>query len=223
MRKGVTIALVAVTFAAVSCSHGVSRIRTQALPSPNPTTYSFPLPVEEVHTKALEAFSMAHQCKQPIFKKPATTDYWRSTLVAECSTNTLMGKSVFADPANTPDIYFHSSHTPIAISAVYRGRDGGLPLIADFHVHMAGSGSGTLVTVRASETEVVNGTKFGIGSCGPGQHWNYVSVKPTTIEEYSILRYLGQYLGITNMPAVILPRSDPESGGESKAEIPARR
>jgi hypothetical protein len=91
--------------------------------------------------------------------------------------------------------------------AFARGRDGGLPFSAAFHLHLAraNSGSDTLVTVIASDTEVLNGTKFGIGSCGPGQKWNWVKVKPTTVEEYSILTYLGRSLGMTNMPAVIMP------------------
>jgi hypothetical protein len=196
---------VAVAFAAVSCSQNVSRIRTHSLPSPNPTSYSFPVPVEEVHTRALQAFSRDHQYKEPIFKKPAKTDYWESVLPVECSTNVLFGRAVFADPANAHDLYLRSSHTPIAISAVYRGRDGGLPFMADFHLHLAGSGSETVVSVKAFEPELVNGMKFGLGSCGPGLHWNYAKVKPTTVEEYTILAYLGRYLGITNMPPVILP------------------
>ena len=206
MSRGFTTVLgVALAAAAVSCSHGVSRIQTRSLPGPNPTTYSFPLPVEEVHAKALEAFSTDHQYREPIFKKPARTDYWESILHAECSTNAVFGRALFDDPANAHDIFLRCSHAPFVISAVYHGRDGGLPFIADFHLHLANRGSDTVVTVKASGTEVVNGTKFGIGSCGPGQHWNYVSVKPTTVEEYSILRYLGRNLGITNMPPVILP------------------
>jgi len=204
MSKNFAIALAA-ALVAVSCSHNVSRIRTHSLPSPNPTSYSFSVPVEEVHTRALQAFSRDHQYKEPIFKKPAKTDYWESVLSVECSTNASSGKTVFADPANAHDLYLRSSHTPIAISAVYRGHDGGLPFMADFHLHLVGSGSDTVVSVKASEPELVNGMKFGIGSCGPGRHWNYVKVKPTTVEEYTVLAYLGRYLGITNMPPVILP------------------
>ena len=77
--------------------------------------------------------------------------------------------------------------------------------MADFRMHLVSSGSNTIVTVTASDAELVNGTRFGIGSCGPGQHWNYVPVKPTTVEEYHIIRYLGACLRITNMPPVILP------------------
>ena len=204
MSKSFTVVL-AVAFAAVSCSHGVSRIRTRSLPSPNPTSYSFPLPLEEVHTRALQAFSSEHQSRKPIFGKSASPVHLESILSVECLTNAVVGKALFADPTNAHDIYLHSSHSPFTTSSVYRGSDGGLPFIATFHLHLASSGSNTVVTVTASGAEVINGTKFGIGSCGPGQRWNCVRVRPTTVEEYSILGYLGRHVGITNMPAVILP------------------
>lgn len=204
MSKNFAIAL-AVALVAVSCSHNVSRIRSRSLPSANPTSYSFPLPVKEVHTKALQAFSIDHQVKERIFAKSASPVSLEFVLFPECSTNAVSRKAIFGDPANAHDIYLDTSHTPFVISSVYRGRDGGLPFIATFRLHLAGSGGDTVVTVTASDTEVINGTKFGIGSCGPGQKWNCVKVKPTTVEEYSILSYLGRYLGMTNMPAVILP------------------
>jgi hypothetical protein len=204
MTKSLTITF-AVALVAVSCSRGVSRIQTRSLPAPNPTTYSFPKPLEEVHASALQAFSIQHQIEEPIFGRSAGMVHLEPILSAECSTNAVFGKIVFDDPANAHDIYLHSFHTPIVTSSVYRGSDGGLPFIATFHVHLTSSGSDTVATITASDTEVVNGTKFGVGPCGPGQGWNCVSVKPTTVEEYSILCYLGRYLGITNMPAVVLP------------------
>ena len=194
-----------VALVVVSCSHGVSRIQTRSLSSPNPTTYSFPLPLVETHSKALQAFSTEHQYKEPIFGRQASKERLESVLSVECSTNALYAKAVFDDPANAHDIYLHSSHSPFTLSSIYRGREGGLPFISHFHLHLTSSGSDTVVTVTATNAEVINGTKFSIGSCGPGQAWNCVRVKPTTVEEYSLLRYLGRYLGITNMPAVILP------------------
>jgi hypothetical protein len=113
---------------------------------------------------------------------------------------------VFRDPANTNDIYLHSFHNPFTLSPVYRGRGGGLPFMAVFHLHLSASGSNTQVTITASDAEVINGQKFGFGSCGPGYAWNCERVKPTGIEEYVILRYLGRALGVTNMPEVILPK-----------------
>ena len=204
MTSRLTI-IIALALVAASCSRGVSHVQTRSLPAPNPTTYSFPLPLEEVHTRALQAFSIKHQIGDPIFGRSASKFHLEPVLFAECSTNAVIGEAVFRDPANAHDIYLHTFHTPFAISSVYRGREGGLPFIAAFHLHLASSGSNTVVTVTASNTEVVNGTKFGFGSCGPGQGWNCERVQPTTVEEYSILLYLGRYLGITNMPAVILP------------------
>jgi hypothetical protein len=198
-------AILAVALIVVSCSRGVSRIQTRSLPTPNPTTYSFPLPLEEVHTRGLEAFSIEHQVRQPVFGRAPLSAHLESTLAAECATNAVFGEAMFRDPANAHDIYLHSFHTPFVISSVYRGRKGGLPFIATFHLHLTASGSNTTVAVTASDTEVVNGTKFGFGPCGPGQGWNCERVKPTTVEEYSILRYLGAYLGVTNMPAVMQP------------------
>jgi hypothetical protein len=193
--------------AAMAC-RVFKRIRSRAA---NPTSYSFPLPPDEVYAKALHAFSREHQYKEPIFGKSTerSKDDVRleSVLSVDCSTNVLSGNPRFKDPANAHDIFLSASHTPFTLSSVYCGRDGGLPFIAVFRLHMVGAGSNTVVTVMTSEAEVINGTKFGIGPCGPGQGWNCVKVNPTTVEEYSILRYLGRYLGVTNMPDVILPVS----------------
>lgn len=194
-----------IAFGITSCSRNVSRIETHSLPSPNPSNYSFPFPLEEVHTRALQAFSEDHLFDHPVFGRSADSSHLEIMLSAECATNALFGKKVFLDPSNTNDIYLHSCHTPFLISSVYYGKNGGLPFIATFHLHLMASGSNTFVTITAADTEVINGTKFGSGPCGPGQGNNYVSVLPTTVEEYYVLRYLGSYLGVTNMPEVILP------------------
>jgi hypothetical protein len=204
MTKTRTIFLI-VTLVAVSCSGGVSRVQTSSLPSPNPTSYSFPLSVAEVHARAWQAFSTVHQIDEPIFGN-STNISFDSKLSAECSTNAVFGEAVFRDPANTNDFYLHTFHRPFVVSSVYCGSGGGLPFIATFHLHLVASGSNTIATVTASDAEVVTGTKFGFGPCGPGQGYVYQNVKPTTVEEYTILRYLGSYLGVTNMPEVIKPK-----------------
>ena len=198
-------AVLAIALTTVSCSRGVSHVQTRVLRVSNLTTYSFALPLEEVRARALQAFSLEHQVEQPIFGRSVPASHLESILSAECATNAVFGAAVFADPRNTNDIYLHSFHTPFIASAVYCGCKGGLPFIAAFHLHLVEVGSNTVITVTASNTQVVNGTKFGFGPCGPGQGWNYENVRPTTVEEYSILRYLGGYLGVTNMSPVIVP------------------
>src|SRR5882724_5057829 len=171
------IAALSIALAAGSCSRGVSRIQTRSLPASNPTTYSFALPVEEVRTRALQAFSIECQVEQPVFGRSAPLSHLESFFSAECATNAIFGTAVFHDPANTNDIFLHTFHMPFVISSVYRGRDAGLPFIATFHLHLAMAGPNTTVTVTASDTQVVNGTKFGFGPCGPGQGWNFESVR----------------------------------------------
>jgi len=197
--------IVGVALVAVSCSHGVSHVRTHVLATPNPTTYSFPLPLQEVHAKALEAFSNEHQLDQPVFARPEQKSGFEEIFSIACATNPVFAADLFKDPANVHDIFLHTFHSPFVLSSVYHGRDGGLPFAANFHLHLTANNSDTIVRVTASDTEIVNGTKFGIGSCGPGQMWNWERVAPTTVEEYSILRYLGRYLGVTNMPPINLP------------------
>jgi hypothetical protein len=199
------IATLSIALAAVSCSLGAWPVQTRSLPSPNPTTYRFAFSAEEICARALEAFSIEHQIDQPVFGSSTHPSQIESIFAVECATNALFGAKLFRDPANANDIYLHTFGTPFVVSSVYRGRDGGLPFIAVFHLHLTSAGSNTTVTVTASDTQVVNGTKFGVGPCGPGQGWNNQKVRPTTVEEYSILRYLGNYLGETNMPAVGLP------------------
>jgi hypothetical protein len=198
--------MLAVALLAVSCTRGVSRIETRPLPKPNPTSWFFPLRLAEVHDRALQAFSINHQVDQPIFGRSAIAMHFEDVFTAECVTNAVFGTTIFSDPTNADDIYLHSFDMAFAASPVYIGRNGGLPFIAAFHLHLTPSGSNTLVAVTALDTQVINGEKFGVGPCGPGYGSIFVKVAPTTVEEYTILRYLGHYLGVTNMPAVILPK-----------------
>jgi hypothetical protein len=161
--------------------------------------------LQEVHAKALEAFSIEHQREQPVFARPEDRSDLERTFSIECATNAALGTKIFKDPANAHDLYLHTFHGPFVLSSIYYGRDGGLPFTANFHLHLTTNNSDTVVTVTASDTEIVNGTRFGIGSCGPGQMWNWERVGPTTVEEYAILHYLGGYLGVSNMPAIITP------------------
>ena len=206
MAKNCVIIL-GIVLVASSCSRGVSRIQTRPLRQPNPTNYTFSIPLVQVREKAWEAFSIEHQFADPIFHRlPASGSLDKIEMLAvECATNAVFGEAIFRDPANTNDFYLDSMHSPFVYSAVYTGKNGGLPFIAAFHLHLTGTASNTMVSVATRDSEVVNGTKFGFGSCGPGQGNNYVKVQPTTVEEYSILRYLGKYLGVTNMPPLVLP------------------
>ena len=73
-------------------------------------------------------------------------------------------------------LFTHVSLTVRHFVGVWIMNEGGLPFIATFHLHLSASGTNTLVTVIASDTEVINGNKFGLGPCGPGKANIYISV-----------------------------------------------
>lgn len=197
-------AFLAMALLSTSCS---SRVQTLTLSHPNPTSYSFPHPAQQVHDSAMKALSTEHQYRNPIFGKQPSG--FRSNLTLETSSESVYSEGIFRDALNAQDLYLHSFYDPIVRSAVYRGKDEGLPFIAAFHVHLKPVGAdATMVSVTALNTEVIAGKHFGIGPCGPGMANTYKRVEPTTVEEYTVLRYLGSFMGVTNMPALILPDSN---------------
>jgi hypothetical protein len=199
-------AFIALALLAASCGADPSPIQTHSPSSPNPTSYTFPLPLGKVRNGALDAFSIEHQIDVPVFhRSPSAPSYMDTHLALECSTNAVFSEAIFRDPANTNDIYLHTFGTPFVVSPVYYGRDGGLPFVAAFHLHLTATGSNTLVAVTTLDAQVINGETFGFGPCGPGKKAIYQNVAPTTVEEYTVLHYLGSHLGVTNMPDIILP------------------
>ena len=155
----------------------------------------------------MQAFSLDHQVANPIFGRQPLQ--FCSALFTETATNAVFSKQVFNDPTNSQDLFLHSLSEPVVASRVYFASGKPLPYIASFHLHLdAVNSNETLVTVKALDTEVIAGKHFGFGSCGPGMANTYLAVKPTTVEEYTVLRYLGNFLGVTNMPAVVYPSSD---------------
>jgi hypothetical protein len=60
----------------------------------------------------------------------------------------------------------------------------------------------TRVTIEPIELQTVNGTTRGMHL---GIVPNIINLKPTTIEEYDILLYLGKRTGESGMPPIQLP------------------
>lgn len=184
------------------CVSGASRLEIRALTSTNPTYYEFDLPLESLRAQVIAALSLERQFENPIFPQQGSTTVLHVTEAGEGPT----WATALRLPGNEQDLYLEASHSPLWESPVYRGDRGGMPFLAEFHVHFVGvSSNRTGVSVTALQTEVINGSTFGLGSCGPGRFNRYVRVEPTSVEEYMILRFVGEILGVRSMPEVILP------------------
>jgi hypothetical protein len=213
VRSRIATMLVLATLLSASCSGHVAQIQTLKLPRQNPTTYEFDYPLNPLHQRVIDVFSMEHQVREPVFGKPDLRRLPASSPVAaifrpEDLKNTLFGKDILDRPGNEADIFLNCYHEPLWESPVYRGTRTGLEFFAEFHLHLvAVRDNRTRISVTAVKTEVTNGAKFGFGHSGPTWYPVREAVPPTTVEEYVILRYIGQSLGTQGMPDIALPKS----------------
>ncbi|MGH7151533.1 MAG: hypothetical protein ACREIU_12585 [Planctomycetota bacterium] len=192
--------------AVAGCVSGASRIERSVLPAKNPTYYEFDLPLEDLRAQVIAAFTLERQFESPVFGRIEGPSGGLTLLYVREAGEGTTGTEVPEPPGNERDLYVEASHSPLWGSPVYRGAGRGLPFLAEFHLHFVGvSPSRTGISVAAHQTEVINGSAFGLGMCGPGWFNRYVPVEATSIEEYRILRYIGGFLGVRSMPENVLP------------------
>jgi hypothetical protein len=174
-------------------------MKTQALPVRNPTAYQFEFPLEELRARVIAGLRRDEQYKNPIFGGPKSYRVFQVTQPGQYPS----WAKVLNLPGNDRDLYLSASE-PLWESPIYRGPHEGLPFLAEFHVHFAAiNPTLTSVSVTALETRVLNGQTTGMP--GHGRANRYVRVESTSVEEYVVLRYIGDILGVRSMPKVILP------------------
>lgn len=162
----------------------------------NPTSWSFPFPLAEVRAKAREAFSLDHQIAHPVplaFSTPMM-----NTLDMLTVDDVEKGGALQATFKDSNDIHLNDLRDVLWYSMIYGGKEA----VASFVIHFDPAGEKTTrVTVTAVDPKVIDG----LACCGPhGLYARYVPAAATTHEEYTILRYLGEFLGV-KMPPPIIP------------------
>jgi hypothetical protein len=228
IRKMVCLFILDITFLNLACTHRVEKIEVLGLPQKNPISYIYPLKMDKLilHIKSLCNYDT--QQKNPIFPKISSSDI-ESRLggFSDWGSNTLSAWDVKDNPfgterfpgvvksSNANDLFLYNlSGRVLWESPVYGISERKLYFNATFHLHfISRSENETEITVTALEPCVINGEKYTLGHLSPGYIPRFESVQPTTIEEYMILRYIGASLGITNMPALILPEINMKGKG----------
>jgi hypothetical protein len=118
---------------------------------------------------------------------------------AETRENPLFARETFSRAGDETDVYLHSFGEPV-LSSVYCVFGRRLPYRGEFAIRVRAVGEGSRVSVEALNPRVLKG----IGGVGPhGTYSAEIPVRPTTIEEYSLLLYIGHALGAPPMPAVL--------------------
>ena len=110
----------------------------------------------------------------------------------------------FDQPGGEDDLYLWFMHSPMALSEVYFVGGEPAPYVADFYLRVEPAGEKTRVEVETVAPEVIAGKTL-----LPRAHMSraniYVAVEPTTVEEYRLLRGIGEELGGQAMPDLRLP------------------
>ena len=165
-----------------------------------PTSREFTGGVAELRSQVRAAFDPERQFKQPVFPPPTSADPDAPATHDYLDVSTYedhRGWPVLDLPQNRNDLYLQNYGTPLWNSPVYTSSGGrGLPFYADFHIHFEPVGARqTRMSVVALRARVLNGKALFIGHAGVNWYARYVSVAPTTIEEYVVLNYVADFLG----------------------------
>jgi hypothetical protein len=208
-------------------------LQEKILTKSNPTNYQFDASVSDVK----EAIKRAVEKQQHEVSEKYQNRDWKGTGDAE-TIRTLsitlqnsgmvelfwkgegdsLANDVFNKPENKNDAYIRAEGSPLGESQIYFKDGKSLLYYADFHIH--------LVAIDANKTRVEITTYDSFILAGLDKSWSphgpsriCVEVAPTTIEEYQILRELGEELGTKNMPPLLIP----EANSQMKQIIKPRR
>lgn len=184
----------------------IAPLEVYRLSVPNPTSYEFRVPADVARNAIVYGFSDSRSVVSSFYAtlplRTSAPGGGNVSYTAETNKNAVFGKDVFMRPGDNTDVFLHSFGESI-LSSTYCALGTRLPYRADFSIIVQSAGDNSLVTVKALNPRVLKG----IGGFGPhGAYPAEVSVEPTSIEEYSVLLYIGHLLHAPSMSPVLTPR-----------------
>lgn len=197
-------------------------LQERLLSQPNPTNYKFDATISGITNAIRKAFDKWQEEQTKKYQRKewegvgdATTKHFLTLALQSSGLVSLffkgdadaLSKNLLTKAGNENDAYLFGSTSSLGESQVYF--KGGHPLIyyADFHIHLTAiSPQKTRVEIFTYGSRVVTGVDKRYSPHGPSLI--FVEVPPTTIEQYQILLRIGQQLGITNMPPLVVPGRD---------------
>jgi hypothetical protein len=194
----------------IGCSRSPAPVQIKKLQVPNPTSQLFKMPAKQLHDTLLALFDFDKQYENRTLKTifmdailEDTTHKMQATFSTETSAKPVFSRDYFARPGTKNDIYI-TTMASYWNSPMYFADDKPLLYTSAFAFKFKEiTANSALLTVVALNPEIVNGTKC----CGPhGSYSITQKVKPTSVEEYTLIMFVANELGIKDMPAVKLPR-----------------
>lgn len=172
---------------------------------PYPTNHIFNLPADSLKNLILSNFSIESQRKSRLYNN--LIFYYNSDILGkqtkmivifatETSKESLLSKDFFSSIGTDNDIYLHS-FGQFWYSPIYYALGKPLEFRAQFRFRLIPiNNKKTQLVVDIEDPRVIKG----ISGIGPhGFYSKEIKVKPTTIEEYSMIYYLANQIGDTTL------------------------
>ncbi len=208
-----TIVALTITTTLLSCDN-LKRLETKELVETNPTEHIFNVPEDKLRQTILNSFTVPVQLNSHFLKSSVfcfnvgfgnENHIMPVTFNPETSDNASFGKEHFEKPNTENDIYIHSFgqfwHSPIYYA-------GGEPLEyrTPFILTLEKMDEErTLLKVRPETPKVIKGVA---GLTAHGFYSKEIEVKPTTVEEYSLILFIAEQLGDTTLRPLIIKTKD---------------
>jgi hypothetical protein len=174
----------------------------------NPTNYIFKLPVDKLRDTIIKLFDLDHQMDDTVLKSVfidhiLKNDPFPIIFSPEQAKNASFGYDYFKKPGTDNDIFLCQMGS-CWYSPIYFYKNGAFLFSSSFAIKFKTlSPKETLIKVIDVDPGILNGTIC----CGPhGNYANIQNVKPTTVEEYTLILYIAEKLGIEGLKPLHIPR-----------------
>jgi hypothetical protein len=207
LRSATTSLLMLIVLTHFSCTESPHSVEIKKIVQPNPTNYLFNMPSRRLRDTVLKLFSDSAQDDDPTLKSVFTDRIlpehpFQVSFVPETSDNAVFGADYFKNAGTSNDIFLYPMGS-YWYSPVYFHNNKPFLFSSSFAFRFKDiSSRQTLITVIVVDPGISNGTKC----CGPGGDYAIIQkVKPTSVEEYALLFYIGKKLSIGGFKPIQFP------------------
>jgi hypothetical protein len=188
----------------VSCS-GPGPIEKKKLVAENPTEQILDVPHNELEQQIVSIFKNYSYINSKYYNSSLfyynVEDFGKMFVAfhAETSDHQVFSSEYFAKPGTRDDIYLYTHE--YWLSPIYYSEGEPLEYLTPFSIKLTSiSETSTKIKITAEDPKVIHGTEC----CGPhGRYAKQISVSPTTIEEYSLILFIAEQIGVSNLKPLV--------------------
>jgi len=201
MKNNIQLLLLTLTTIIVVGCNNSKEITTKELETKNPTEYVFNIEIDSLKYSVVNIFNEHLSTSSTMYGSSLffnkTDDIKHQVFfVAELKEDASFGKKYFNNKETQNNIYLHSFGN-YWYSPIYYTDNKKLECRTPFIIELKEVNQNmTLMSIKPEKLVVLNGTEC----CGPhGFYSKEFEVEPTTVEEYTLILFIAEQLGVTDL------------------------